>query len=146
MIIFIISQTLKNLPFGSLWLFSTNQAKRLAKLQLHTQGLPSNRTTRREGSWLSAPTWRLERALRSSSSSRSEVKPLKASSLTMLRWGLLPKRNLMRLRDSPNVPFGILVRLLLPKSKKTSLEDGLKVPGSMCESELFRRSRYTKSL
>lgn len=146
MIAFTDSQNHKNLPFGSLWLFSTSQAKRLAKLQLHTQGLPSNLTMRREGSWLSAPTWRLESALRSSSSSRSEVKPLKASSLTMLRWGLLPNRNLMRLRDSPNVPFGISVRLLLPRSKKTSLEEVLRVPGSISESELFRRSRYTKSL
>ena len=133
-------------PFGSLWLFSISHANRLAKLQLHTQGLPSSLTARREGSWLSAPTFRVDSALRSSSSSLREVRPRKASSLTMLRYGLLPSRSLMRLRDSPNVPLGISVRLLLPRSKNTSREEVLSVPGSMRESELFRRSRYTRSL
>lgn len=129
------------LPFGSLWLFSISHAKRFAKLQLHTQGLPSSRTTRKEGNWLSAPTFRVDSALRSSSSSLKEVRPRKASSFTMLRYGLLPSRSLIRLRDSPNVPFGISVKLLLPKSRKTNLDVVLSVPGSMWERELFRRSR-----
>lgn len=129
------------LPFGSLWLFSISQVNRLAKLQLHTQGLPSSLTTRREGNWLSAPTFRVDRALRSSSSSLKEVRPRKASSLTMLRYGLLPRRSLIRLRDSPKVPLGISVRLLLPRSRNTNLDEVLSVPGSIWERELFRRSR-----
>lgn len=129
------------LPFGSLWLFSISHVNRLAKLQLHTQGLPSSLTTLREGNWLSAPTFRVDSALRSSSSSLREVRPRKASSFTMLRYGLLPSRSLIRLRDSPNVPLGISVRLLLPRSRNTSLEEVLSVPGSMWERELFRRSR-----
>lgn len=129
------------LPFGSLWLFSISQVNRFAKLQLQIQGLPSSLTTLREGNWLSAPTLSVDNALRSSSSSLKEVRPVKASSLTMLKYGLLPSRSLIKLRDSPKVPLGISVKLLLPKSRKTSLEEVLKVPGSMWDRELFRRSR-----
>ncbi|KAF3859869.1 hypothetical protein F7725_000124 [Dissostichus mawsoni] len=109
--------------------------------QLQSQGLPSRRSILREGRDSRTTTSRAERAFLCSSSSLKEVSPVKASLPTMCRYGLFPTRSLIRLLDSPNVPDEISVRLLLPKSKKTNLEEVLRVPGSSWERELFLRSR-----
>lgn len=129
------------LPFGSFWRFSMSHTNNLAKWQLQNQGLPSRRSIRREDRDSRTLTSSCVRPFFSSSSSLKEVNPVKASLPTMFRWGLFPSRSLIKLLDSPNVPEGISVKLLLPKSKKTNLEEVLRVPGSSCESELFLRSR-----
>lgn len=99
------------LPFWSLDALSCIQLKRLAKSQSQTQGLPSRRIVRREGSASRAATLRLCKLLSFSSNTWSCSRFSKAASSTSTRL-LFPRLSFISFSADLNIPASSWVKLL----------------------------------